>query len=435
MLNLTSISAEFFIFTIMGLILLSLIGQASKGKLHDYLIITISLIVIFTIDLGSAIVLLAFAHIAYMIIHRSNNRKYIQITGWSGIAALMSYKTIQVIQGHDSINFFVLIGVSYYTFRIASVLFDIGRGRLEKPSYDKFMLYCLFFPIFAGGPVQRYHLFSRNNLSYEKNIIHGLFRIGRAFIKKILIADIILLFFISWLDSQLTGSNSFSLGAGEDDLTWKVVDHTFPLQLGVLLYGFLNILRAYFDLSAFTDLALGLARLFGYEISENFNRPFMARNIIDFWRRWHLTIAGWAKEYIFSPLMLSTRNLAIAVFLTMIAMGLWHELSAKWLFWGVCHGLGLVACGWWQRSKISLALIKLEKDCGTKISDVVSGLDLYISSTMSSRLAIGLSGMVSMFFFVPAWLITFGYMSLVFVAVSRPDMASALDFYRLLLGN
>lgn len=437
MIELSSISVEIFISSMIGLIFVSLVGQMLKGKLHEYLVITISLAVIFIIDKGSAIVLLIFAHIAYFVIHYFHHRKYIHITAWGGIAALMGYKAIQVILGHDNTSFFVLIGVSYYTFRIASVLFDIGRGRLEKPNYRKYMLYCLFFPIFAGGPVQRYHLFLRNKLSYDKNIIYGLYLISRAFFKKIFIADIILLFFIAWLESQLTGSTSFApTGGGDpDELVWKVTSHDFPLQVGVLLYGFLNILRAYFDLSAFTDLALGLSRLFGYKISDNFNRPFLARNIIDFWRRWHLTIAGWAKDYIFSPLMLSTRNLAVAVFLTMIAMGLWHELSASWLFWGVCHGLGLILCGWWQRTKISSGLIKLEQGCVKAISTVINGWGVYISRPVSSGLAKLLSGMVTMCFFVPAWVINFGYMSLVFVAVSRPDLESALDFYRLLAGD
>lgn len=431
--SLPPITVTAFVFGVIGLIFLSLVAQLLRDKQHKYLVILTSLLIISLIDTVSTLILILFANISYFVIVSGGSRKVIQVTAWLGIAVLMGYKALQSMNSHT--DFFILIGVSYYTFRIASVLFDVARSRINPPAYIDFMVYCSFFPIFAGGPIQRLHSFSRNNTPIDSNILWGLFLIARALIKKVLIADIIILFLISWVESQLTGDAAFSPGAGEDALAWKSTV-TLPLGFGVILYGFLNILRAYFDLSSFTDLALGLARLFGYDIDKNFNRPFLARNIIDFWRRWHLTIAGWAKDYVFSPLMLSTRNLAVAVFLTMIAMGLWHELSARWLFWGVCHGFGLIACGWWQRTGLSLRLIRLESSCKICLSKVLvdennSSCGVF-SRFLRTKIAFVLEGFITTIFFFPGWVLTFGYMSLVFVAVSRPSMTSALEFYMLL---
>lgn len=401
--------------------------QWTTGAAHKGIVVVSSILVIVAISPISALVLVIYAHLGWFMLSKGTRQNTMR-TAWLLIGALMLTKVGAAACGLDhseegasTVHFYFIIGLSYYTFRIASTLFDKARGALKAESYMDFMVYCFFAPIFVGGPVERYRAFGRNQAGIADNLVHGFYRLARAIIKKVLFADIIVMFGVMWFQSQISGDARFSLS--NNGLTWAV-DVQLPFWANVLGFGFLSILRAYFDLSAFTDIAIGGGRLLGYNVSENFNRPFMARNIIDFWRRWHLTIAGWAKDYIFSPLMLGTRRLAFSAFLTMIAMGMWHEISARWLFWGACHGLGLLVVGAWQRTAASRSLKRLEAG--------LAGNNNHLSSSFSTRsmMAQMRGALVAFIFATPAWLITFGYMSLVFVAVSLSDFGEALEVYK-----
>ena len=109
------------------------------------------------------------------------------------------------------------------------------------------------------------------------------------------------------------------------------------------VWGFLALtyLYAYLDFSAYTDIAIGASRLFGIKIMENFNFPILAINISDFWKRWHMTLAGWCQTYIYMPVMARTRTPYAAVFATFTMMGLWHGATAGWLLWGLYHATGV----------------------------------------------------------------------------------------------
>ncbi len=440
----------------LGLVVVGIVAQKAQDRPHRIIVTIASLAFIAYLDAVSTLLLIAFAHIAFVVMNSPSTR-VLRGAAWGGVLALMGYKLSQTLQAScGAPDFFVLIGVSYYTFRISSCLFDLSRNVIAKPDYLTFINYCFFFPIFAGGPVQRYRNFERNQDSIDYNIVLGLLRIAKGLIKKLLITDIVLVFLIAWLDAQIQGADTFSVVVDRPAMIDFGNKNYISASLAVPLFGFLNIVRAYFDISAFTDLALGASRLFGYNIDENFNRPFAARNIIDFWRRWHLTIVGWAKDYVFSPLMLASMNLPLSVALTMVAMGLWHEISWRWLFWGICHGTAMVVCGWWQRTAMARGLGKLEvrmigkatTSPGRQIGIIEPGVanpgwhnpgsirygGRRLGTLLRSRAMALHSQAVRALFFVPAWLLNFGFMSLVFVAVSKPSLSKAAEFYSIMLG-
>jgi alginate O-acetyltransferase complex protein AlgI len=119
--------------------------------------------------------------------------------------------------------------------------------------------------------------------------------------------------------------------------------------LDVWRYLIFSYLVAYLDFSAYTDIAIGCSRLFGFTIMENFRLPIASTNIAEFWRRWHMTLAGWCQQYVYMPIIGWTRNPYLAIYLTFITMGLWHAASLEWLAWALYHATGVVVYNQWAR--------------------------------------------------------------------------------------
>src|SRR5262249_22742555 len=117
------------------------------------------------------------------------------------------------------------------------------------------------------------------------------------------------------------------------------------LILDSIFYGF----HLYATFAGFSDVAIGGGMLLGYQICENFDRPFLKKNIGDFWQSWHMSLSSWCRQYIFLPVYSKSRNLAFAMVASMMTLGLWHEFSFRFLIWGVYHGIGILICRWYQR--------------------------------------------------------------------------------------
>ena len=122
-----------------------------------------------------------------------------------------------------------------------------------------------------------------------------------------------------------------------------------PLQASVfVVYVFI---RAYLDLSAYTDLAIGFSRLFGFRIMENFDNPLFKRNLSDFWRGWHISLSTWCRNNVYFPVFGATRKVWLGLFASMMVMGLWHYVDLNWFCWALWHGSGLVFVSWWLGRK------------------------------------------------------------------------------------
>jgi alginate O-acetyltransferase complex protein AlgI len=166
----------------------------------------------------------------------------------------------------------------------------------------------------------------------------------------------------------------------------------------ILSFGFLGILHAYMDISAWTDISIGISRLLGYNIPENMDRPLLAKNIVNFWQRYHMTIVKWVKEYIFSPLLFLTRNPIYTTFLTMLFMGMWHKPNFLWLLWAIGHSAGIITCAYWQKLPIG------------KFLAAQFGWKGHIIGVLS-------------------WGITFLYMSLIFAFIQCENLTEACKVY------
>jgi alginate O-acetyltransferase complex protein AlgI len=299
-----------------------------------------------------------------------------------------------------SVNDIAWLGFSYLAFRLIHVLRDRQTGKLPALTLREFMTYAIFFPAYTAGPIDRAERFStdyRNLPSLfgldPSRLTQGLTRIAIGIFKKFVIADTLA------LGLSLNATNALQADS--------------MAGLWLLLYGY--ALRLFFDFSGYSDIAIGIALLFGIKLPENFDRPYQRTNITAFWQSWHITLSNWARFYVFSPLsrFLLTRQpkpSSTAVVLstqlaTMIVIGLWHGVSWNFLIWGLWHGTGLfVHKQWSDRTRVWYR--GLNEQPGRK------------------RIWI-----------VVAWFITFHFVVIGWVWFALPNMETSLDVLRGLFGG
>ena len=217
-------------------------------------------------------------------------------------------------------------GISFYTFHAISYVVDVYRGKVPaEPNYVYYSCYVMFFPQLVAGPIARastlMHQFRETKPLLVQNLIDGAYLMARGYILKLVIAD----FLSGYVDSQFSD---------QPDL------NSFLVAQAVYFFAF----QIYFDFSGYTDIARGVAKLFGFELVINFNRPYCAASITEFWHRWHISLSTWLRDYLYISLggnrlgrWRTYRNLMI----TMLLGGLWHGAGVNYAIWGLLHGLYL----------------------------------------------------------------------------------------------
>lgn len=230
-------------------------------------------------------------------------------------------------------NIILPLGISFFTFEFIHYVVDVYRGNAPIRSWIDFALFPAFFPTQIAGPIKRYENFMPQLLGVHHfdvdNFQNGLRLIVRGLFKKIVLADNLTMAATAGFDGPL------GLGAAD---AWVTV-LAFTLQI-------------YFDFSGYTDIGRGSAALLGFDVPENFNLPYLASNISDFWRRWHISLSSWLKDYLYIPLGGSrctrTRNY-LNILVTMTLGGLWHGASWTFVIWGAYQGVGLLVHREWER--------------------------------------------------------------------------------------
>ncbi len=225
------------------------------------------------------------------------------------------------------------LAVSFFTFEFVHYLTDVLHGKEPIRSPWTFGLFCIYFPSIVSGPIKRYEDFSaqvEHGIALPKGWdepARGFARVLLGFFKKMVIADNV---------TTLIG-------------LMEAKEHWGPQH--VLLLMALLCIRILFDFSGYSDIAIGLARMMGLRLPENFNWPYAAANIQDFWRRWHMSLSSWIRDYVYIPLGGSRqggpRKVANGLF-AMALCGLWHGAAWNFLVWGVYHGCGLALHGAWR---------------------------------------------------------------------------------------
>ncbi len=260
-----------------------------------------------------------------------------KIATWSTIALVVSsllyFKYVYFLA--DLIGFsyqgeiFVPLAISFFTFEFVHYLVDVRKTKAPISNLFDFWIFTVFFPTIASGPIKRYQNFIPQlnridgfKLDPETALI-AFYRIITGLFKKMIIAE--------WCVSELA---KIEIWIGDAALPRIYL-------VGLVL---LQTTRIYMDFSGYSDMAIGVSRLFGITVPENFNWPYLAGSLSDFWKRWHISLSSWIRDYVYIPLGGSRMSLVrkTANGLTaMILCGLWHGPSLHFAVWGIYHGVGL----------------------------------------------------------------------------------------------
>ncbi len=228
---------------------------------------------------------------------------------------------------HDILNIIMPIGISFFTFQGLSYVIDVYRedGKVQRNPLNV-ALYISFFPQLIAGPIVRYETIADQIDSRQETLSGFSYGVERFIIglsKKILIANTV----------GLIADEIFNMGLGNMSivLSW----------IGIISY----TLQIYFDFSGYSDMAIGLGSMFGFEFLENFNYPYISTSITEFWRRWHISLSTWFRDYIYIPLggnRVKTSRFLFNIFIVWFLTGLWHGASWNFILWGLYYGLILI---------------------------------------------------------------------------------------------
>lgn len=232
------------------------------------------------------------------------------------------------------LNLILPVGISFYTFKTMSYIIDIYRGQLTPtPSYLEYLLFVSFFPQLVAGPIVRASQlipqFARRHDLDDREGAHGFWLIMIGLLKKVVIAD--------YLGSTLV------------DLVFTDPIRYTSWEALAAIYAY--ALEIYCDFSGYSDVAIGSALLLGFKIPINFDEPYKARNLRDFWRRWHISLSFWFRDYLYISLGGNRKSRLRTYFnlwVTMVLCGLWHGAEWKFVLWGCIHGVGSSATRLWQ---------------------------------------------------------------------------------------
>lgn len=242
-------------------------------------------------------------------------------------------------------DFISLLGISYAAFKAIHFVVDSYKDTIRSATLLSFLNYIFFFPSFISGPINRFNHFIENaalktNMTQRSDFIPGVERIIHGLFKKTVLATLVFPYIIT------------NVGIPFQQMQPSRV------VLGLYAYAF----YLYFDFSGYSDLAIGSARLMGFVLPENFDSPFLKRNIQQLWANWHISLTGWLTEYVYWPIVRRLRrhdtfrthplllsNIAIVV--TFVICGIWHGEGPNFIIWGLFHGLGIATVNVYQNWK------------------------------------------------------------------------------------
>ena len=256
-----------------------------------------------------------------------------------GILAYFKYANFfmwnfrQMVGGNfEPMDIILPVGISFYTFQSVSYIIDVYKGRVAPTkTWGDYAFFLTFFPALVAGPIVRADYFipqlEKNQHATRDMVYMGFWLILLGIVKKAIVADYL---------------------AQYNDLVFMVDPETgvpgysgFETLMGLVGY----TMQIYCDFSGYSDMAIGLALIMGFKLAQNFNFPYKARNLTDFWRRWHISLSTWLRDYIYIPLggnRKGKRRTYVNNFTTMVIGGLWHGAAWKYVIWGALHGGGLM---------------------------------------------------------------------------------------------
>lgn len=270
---------------------------------------------------------------------------------------VQSFETVFHIKNTSSLNIILPVGISFYTFQSLSYSIDVYRGEIQaEKSFMDVALYISFFPQLVAGPIVKANDFlpqlKENRCISAQRFSEGIQIFLFGLFKKIVLSDNIAVF----VDSVFSQPGIYSY---------------VTLLLGVVSYS----IQIYCDFSGYSDMAIGIAYGLGYDLKQNFNLPYISKNISEFWKRWHISLSTWLMEYLYFPLGGNRKGKLrtyLNLFVTMVLGGLWHGANWTFVIWGAIHGVALCV-----QKKFSELLKHNKEYKGTVTGNLVSCVFTY----------------------------------------------------------
>lgn len=257
---------------------------------------------------------------------------------------------------YNALNIILPLGISFYTFSAISYLVDVKREKVEVQGFLNVALYLSFFPKLTSGPIQRSGDFIKQ--ANSRRIVGA-----KSFAPGIQI-------FVFGLFKKLVLADRLSVFVNQVFATPKAFG-SFTLFLGAIAYA----LQIYLDFSGYSDMAIGVAKILGFDFPRNFNLPYISHNVTELWKRWHMTLSSWLMEYLYIPLGGSRKGKVrtyLNLILTMVIGGIWHGANWTYVIWGVLHGVALAIHKLWMT--LTKSREKAHHWIGTAISILVTFL-------------------------------------------------------------
>lgn len=252
----------------------------------------------------------------------------LSILGFFKYANFFLWNWNQMVEGNfQPLDIILPVGISFYTFQSISYIVDVYKGRVSPTeTWIEYLFFLSYFPALVAGPIVRADYFlpqirNRDHASRQE-MAAGLWLIILGLVKKAVVADYI----AQYNDLIFASPTGYS---GLESL------------MGVVGY----VVQIYCDFSGYSDMAIGISAIMGFRLTRNFDFPYKSRNLTDFWRRWHISLSTWLRDYVYIPLggnRRGTLRTYVNNFLTMLVGGLWHGAAWKFVIWGGMHGVGLI---------------------------------------------------------------------------------------------
>jgi len=386
-----------FIFIFLPVVLIGYFGLSKFGKFNLSKVWLLALSLIFysywNINyLGLIVASIVVNHFICSALQKDkaqSTRKYLFIAGFVfnlGLLGFFKYAdfflyNVNFIFSTDLqyLRFLLPLGISFFTLQQVAYLVDVYEKVAKGKSFIDYALFVSFFPQLIAGPIVHYSEMMpqfesvKNKLFNPSNFSLGLYIFIVGLFKKVIFADT----FSEWANVGF---------APDADL------HLFHAWGSSLSYTF----QLYFDFSGYSDMAIGLGHMMNIKLPENFNSPLKARNIVDFWSRWHITLTNFITTYVFTPLVrlmpkMSFGFMMLSSFLAMTIAGIWHGAGWTFVIYGMWHGAGIVTTHWWKKRKIKMP-------------------------------------------YWASWLITFNFINISFIMFRATEVSHAISMYNGMLG-
>ncbi|HDR4725700.1 TPA: D-alanyl-lipoteichoic acid biosynthesis protein DltB [Bacillus thuringiensis] len=330
---------SFYFFAIVGILLIPTIIAGLKGKMlrkYNAVLTLVMIAIIFSDKPKQAIMLAAFiiwqyALIkGYLILRKQNNSTFMFCI--AVILSILPLILAKIAPFVPELHFIVFAGMSYVTFRAVQMVFEVRDNLIKELSFFNFWEFVLFFPAISSGPIDRYRRFQKDIQKppsaeeYQKLLYTGLNRIFQGFLYKFIIAHLITTYLVK------------AVFANQDTL------------LSNTIFMYATSMQLFFDFAGYSAFVIGISYMMGIKTPENFNKPFLSRNIKDFWNRWHMSLSFWFRDFIYMRFVFfATKKKLIknrytisyiGAFLNFFIMGIWHiqgSAVAQYVIYGLYH--------------------------------------------------------------------------------------------------